>query len=111
MPIGKAIDLYKPTVVLREENPHMERVIDKAPPIERPTKPEPKDHFLTRSEVARMVEAATAPHVALAIRLMVGTGARNAAALELTWDRVDFAKRLIHLRNPFDQARRNRADQ
>ena len=82
------------------------RLIADVPEIERPMKPEPKDHFLTRAEVTRMIAEARAPHVALAIRLMVGTGARNAAALELTWDRVDFAKRLIHLRNPFDQARR-----
>ena len=82
------------------------RLIDRAPAIERPTKPDPRHGYLTRQEVARLVAAAKAPHIALAIRLMIGTGARVTAALELTWDRVDFERRLIHLRNPFDKTRR-----
>jgi integrase len=82
------------------------RLIDRAPHIERPPKPDPKDGYLTRPEVTRLVEAANVPHVKLAIRLMIATGARNAAALQLTWDRVDFEKRMIQLRNPFDKARR-----
>lgn len=82
------------------------RLIDRAPPIERPAKPEPKSAHLTRDEVAAMVKAANAPHVALAIMLLIGTGARVTAALELTWDRVDFQRGMIHLRNPFDKTRR-----
>lgn len=82
------------------------RLIDRAPHIERPPKPEPKDRYLTRDEAARLLAGCNAAHVRLAILLMISTGSRNAAALELTWDRVDFAKRLIHLRNPFDKTRR-----
>ncbi|TCV66333.1 site-specific integrase [Neorhizobium sp. S3-V5DH] len=82
------------------------KLITKAPHIERPSKPEPKDAHLTREEVRSLIEAAKAPHVALAIRLMIGTGARNEAALQLTWDRVDFERRMIRLRNPFDKAKR-----
>ena len=82
------------------------RLIERAPPIERPGLPAPKDAWLTRGEVARLIEAANAPHVRLAIRLMIGTGARQAAALELTWDRGDFRRAMIHLHNPFDRARR-----
>ena len=52
------------------------------------------------------MESAKVPHIRLAILLMIGTGARNAAALELTWDRVDFDRQLINLRNPFDRTRR-----
>jgi integrase len=80
--------------------------IDRAPAIERPSKPPPKDAYLTRPEIERMVAVANAPHVALAIQLLIGTGARSAAALELTWDRVDFNRRMIQLRNPFDKTRR-----
>lgn len=80
-----------------------ERIIRRAPKIEKPRKPEPKHDFHTREEVAAMMACDCAPHVKLAIRLMMGTGARLAAALELTWDRVDFDKRQIHLRNPFDK--------
>lgn len=83
-----------------------QRLIAHAPDIERPSKPEPKDAHLTRDEVRGMVDAANAAHVALAIRLFIGTGARNEAAMQLTWDRVDLERRMIQLRNPFDKARR-----
>lgn len=83
-----------------------QRLITFAPHIERPTKPDPKEGYLTRQEVSRLVEATSAPHIALAIHLMIGTGARNEAALQLTWDRVNFTTGMIHLRNPFDTARR-----
>lgn len=82
------------------------RMISHAPHIERPQKPDPKEGYLTRGEVTRLVEAANSPHIVLAILLMIGTGARNAAALELTWDRVDFERQMIQLRNPFDRVRR-----
>lgn len=81
-------------------------LIADAPTIERPSKPEPKDAHLSRDEVRALIEAAGTPHTKLAIMLMIGTGARNEAALQLTWDRVDFERRMIQLRNPFDRARR-----
>jgi integrase len=81
-------------------------LIERAPPIERPAKPEPKDSYLTRSEIGRLIDAAKTAHTKLAIKLMIGTGARSEAALQLTWDRVDFARKMIQLRNPFDKARR-----
>lgn len=82
------------------------QLIDVVPAIERPTKPEAKDSFLTRVEVKGLIDAAKVPHIALAIRLLIGTGARIEAALQLTWDRVDFPRGMIQLRNPFDKARR-----
>ena len=82
------------------------RMIKHAPHIERPAKPDPKEGYLTRGEVSLLIEAANTPHIKLAIRLMIATGARNAAALQLTWDRVDFKNQMIQLRNPFDKARR-----
>lgn len=81
-------------------------LIDRAPHVERPAKPDPKEGYLKREEVARLIAGAKVPHIKLAIMLMIGTGARNAAALELTWDRVDFNRGLINLRNPFDGTRR-----
>lgn len=81
-------------------------LIDRAPAIERPVKPEPKDSYLTRAEIARLIDAAKAAHTKLAIKLMIGTGARSEAALQLTWDRVDLARKMIQLRNPFDKAKR-----
>jgi len=81
-------------------------LIDVAPDIERPAKPEARSDHLTRGEVAGLLNAANAPHVRLAINLMIATGARNEAAMQLTWDRVDFERRTIQLRNPFDRSRR-----
>lgn len=81
-------------------------MITKAPKVERPAKPEPKDSYLTRDEVSRLLAATTMPHIRLAVILVIGTGARIEAALQLTWDRVDFERGMIQLRNPFDNMRR-----
>src|SRR5690606_9455329 len=64
-------------------------LIDRAPDIERPSKPEPKDRYMTRYEAQRMLAAAGQPHLRLAFHLMLATAARVTALLELTWDRVD----------------------
>lgn len=82
------------------------KLIAEVPAIERPPKPEAKDAYLTRAEVGSLMESAKAPHIALAIRLLIGTAARIEAALQLTWDRVDFERGMIQLRNPFDKAKR-----
>lgn len=83
-----------------------QKLLDVAPEIERPSKPPPKEAWLTRDEITKMVEAANSPHIALAIRLLIGTGARIEAARELTWDRVDLERRMIQLRDPSNRARR-----
>lgn len=82
------------------------KLIAVAPQIERPSKPPPREAWLTRDEVRMMVNAAKSPHTVLAVRLLVGTGARIEAALKLTWDRVDLDRRMIQLRDPLDRARR-----
>ena len=82
------------------------QLIANAPWIKRPAKPAPKEFWLTRDQVAAMRDASRAPHITVAIHLLIGTGARSNAALELTWDRVDFVRRVIDLRNPFDGIRR-----
>ncbi|MBB3977397.1 integrase [Rhizobium azooxidifex] len=82
------------------------RLIDKAPQIERPAKPDPKDRYLTREEAQRILASAKTPHLRTAIHLMLGTAARVTAILELKWDRVDFDRKLIHLRDPDDKVKR-----
>lgn len=82
------------------------RLINHAPEIERPNKPAPKDRHLTKDEVRAILAAAALPHVKLVIHLMLATAARVGALLELTWDRVDFQRRLIHLIDPEQRARR-----
>ncbi|MFZ2101439.1 MAG: site-specific integrase, partial [Oricola sp.] len=81
-------------------------LISRAPAIERPAKPAPKENFLSKAEVMALVAAAKVPHIQLAISLLIGTGARIAAALELTWDRVDLERKMIQLRDPNDTTKR-----
>jgi len=78
-------------------------LIARAPHIEKPNKPKPVDKFLTRAEVRALMDAATMPHVRLFIELAITTGGRSGALLDLTWDRVDFERGQIDLRNPFLQ--------
>jgi len=47
-----------------------------------------------------LVDAAELRHVGLYITLLYATAARSSALTELTWERVDFVKGLIDLRNP-----------
>lgn len=83
-------------------------LIDRAPHIQRPQKPPPKERYMTREEISRLLKVECAPHVKLAIHLLLGTGARVTAVLELTWDRVDFDRGVINLRSG-EGARKGRA--
>lgn len=66
--------------------------------FELPPPPPPKERFLTKAEVRALLKASRRfPHVRAFIALSVSTGARQSALLELTWDRVNFDRRLIHL--------------
>lgn len=85
------------------------RLIEQAPYIERPAKPMPKERFLTKPEIARLIAAAEAPHIALAIHLLFGTAARVGAVLDLTWDRVDLDRGTINLRLDDAKTRKGRA--
>lgn len=80
--------------------------IERAPYIERPPKPAPKERHLTRGEAQRLLDGAAMPHIRLAILLMLATAARVEAIRELTWDRIDFERGLIQLRDPADTGRR-----
>lgn len=85
------------------------RLIEHAPKIERPAKPAPKDRYLTRKECERLIAAAPAPHIRLAIILMLSTAARVGAVLDLTWDRIDFERGIIRLRLDDATTRKGRA--
>lgn len=85
------------------------KMIESAPYIERPRQPAPKERYLTRSECERLIMAATAPHIRLAIILMLSTAARIGAVLDLTWDRVDFERGQIRLRRDDSVTRKGRA--
>lgn len=83
-------------------------LIDKAPYIARPSKPAPKERYLTREEISKLLAVDCAPHIKLAIRLMLSTAARVTAVLELTWDRVDLERGQVNLRTG-DGQRKGRA--
>jgi len=85
------------------------QLIHKSPYIERPAKPAPRERYLTRSEIDKLLSASAAPHIRLAIILMLTTGARIGALLELTWDRVDLERNFIKLRKECTAARKGRA--
>lgn len=84
-------------------------LIERAPRIERPPKPAPKDRWITKDEARRLIASASAPHIALAIRLMLATAGRVGAILDLTWDRVDFDRGEIDLRADATGPRKGRA--
>lgn len=84
-------------------------LIPKAPHIEKPPAQAPKDRHLTRAEINRLLAVDMAPHIRLAILLMLTTGARIRAALELKWDRVDLERGKVDLRESSDGPRKGRA--
>lgn len=85
------------------------RLIPYAPGVERPQKPAPKERWLTNEEVRKLLDVPKAPHVQLAILLMLATAGRVSAILELTWERVDFDAGIINLRSSETGPRKGRA--
>lgn len=77
-----------------------ENWIEKAPYVPLPQKPPPKTHYITKAEAPALVAGAVMPHVKLFIVLAFSTAGRAQAILDLTWDRIDFERRRIDLRDP-----------
>lgn len=73
--------------------------IDAKPKIWLPPVAERKVRHLTHAQFETFYEAVKAHHAKLYVLLGLFTMARPSAILELTWDRVDFTRRLIDL-NP-----------
>lgn len=71
--------------------------LSSVPYIDMPPKPQPRDRWLTREEVGRLKNSATAEHIRLFIILAIATGGRKEALLSLKWDQVDFVRGIIHL--------------
>ena len=64
-----------------------------------PAAPNPRDRWLTAEEIGRLLGQCDGL-VALFVRVAIETGAREAAILDLTWDRVDFDTNVIHFDVP-----------
>lgn len=65
-----------------------------------PQAPEHEIRHLTRSEFDSFFSEVKAPHARLYVMLGLFTTARPTAILQLTWDRVDFMRRLINFTPP-----------
>jgi integrase len=79
--------------------------LTRAPAVWLPASPEPRDEWLTRDEVARLLRAARSlpkarDHLPRAILLAVYTGRRKEAVLGLRWAQVDLDHGRIDFRRP-----------
>jgi integrase len=80
------------------------------PKVVMPPKPVPRERWLSRDEVDRLIGACTASHVRLFVVLAYHTAARTAAILDLTWNRVDFEhKRIRYARQGRRETKKRRA--
>lgn len=73
-------------------------LIPQAPHIERPPKPAPRERYLIRAEINRLLATECQPHIRLDILLLLTTAGRVGAVLDLTWDRVDLQRGQVNLR-------------
>lgn len=75
--------------------------LESVPAVVLPPKPEPRDRWLTRGEVARLLWfARRTPHLARFILLGVYTGSRSGTLFELQWDWIDLARGVMLRRTP-----------
>ena len=84
-------------------------LVARAPDIKRPPKPDSAVVPLSDAEVVRLIDGCAAPHVRLAVILLITTAGRVGAVLDLAWDRVDFERGTINLRLPDGVKRKGRA--
>lgn len=78
--------------------------------IEIPSSPPPRSRYLTRDEYRLLRDAAAVtPHCQTFIIAGYTTAGRASAILELTWDRVDFARGLVYLATEDEHGNKGRA--
>jgi integrase len=73
-------------------------LIERVPHVWVPQKGAPRDMVWTGEDIEKLIEACSMPHVRLFVLIAAATGARKTAILQLTWDRVDFERRMIDFR-------------
>ena len=83
--------------------------IDRCPRIELPPKPVADVRPLSDTDIIRIIDACLAPHIRLTVILLLTTGARVGAILDRTWDKIDFERGIIDLRNRDGVTRKGRA--
>lgn len=75
-----------------------EKWITTAPYIAIPPKPPARERWLSREEAAKLLDACRSPHLRLFVLVALQTAARRGAILDLKWEQVDLAAKLIHFR-------------
>jgi len=88
---------------------HKVGLIDRVPHIEMPPKPDSDVRPLTDPQIHALIDNCGAPHIRLAVILLLATGARQGSILDLTWARVDLDRGVIDLRLPDGVTRKGRA--
>ena len=84
--IRRELSVLKSALIRAERR----EIILKAPYIQLPPKPAPRERYLTRSDAAKLLWASRkTEHLKMFLRLALYTGARPGAIFGLTWDRVD----------------------
>jgi integrase len=73
--------------------------------VQLPTPNPPREGRLTREQFSLLLQSCAKPHTRLFVLLLISTACRASAALDLTWDRVDFKRRLVDLRSPYSAIR------
>lgn len=76
------------------------KLLDREVFVDRGSKPPPRTDYISKEQFQKLLAATEYPHLILFMILAVTTGARSNALLDLTWNRVDFNRRIIDLRNP-----------
>ena len=84
-------------------------IVGSAPRLPKPPVPRPRERWLQRDELIKLIEGAYEFHVKLFIVLAITTAGRPKHILELTWDRVDLERRIINLDNLTQRTRKGRA--
>lgn len=84
-------------------------LIDTLPHIEMPPKPDSDVRPLTDAQIRALLDGCGAPHIRLAVILLLATGGRVGAILDLTWQRVDMERGVIDLRLSDGVTRKGRA--
>lgn len=77
------------------------RLIEPVGPFGLPPAGDPRDRWFTQAEIDRLLAASESkPRYRLFMQLALETAGREGALLDLTWDRVDFETKVIHLHDP-----------
>jgi integrase len=83
--------------------------IERTPYIELPPKPDSDVRPLSDGDIQKIIDNCGAFHIRLAVILLLTTGARVGAILDRTWDKIDFERGKIDLRETDGVTRKGRA--